>query len=117
MLTPSLYLDVEMKPVQQRLLNPKPVDFMMHEIAKTTTGEGAKHAMAKRKLDALGNVRAHCGMANDPKRIKRLEEQLDLASSLVEISKQTQVASSPPSPHLAALHPVPRTDPRACRLR
>ena len=91
MLTPNAYLDVEMKPIQQRLLDPKPTDFMMYAIAKTVTGEGAKQSMAKRKLDALGNVRAHCGAANDPKRMKRLREQLALADSVSEISKLTQV--------------------------
>ena len=53
-LKPSSYLDVEMKTIQQQLLDPKPMDFMMHEIAKATTGEAAKQSMAKRKLDALG---------------------------------------------------------------
>jgi hypothetical protein len=94
-LKPSSYLDVEMKTIQQQLLDPKPMDFMMHEIAKATTGEAAKQSMAKRKLDALGNVRAHCGVVNDPKRLKRLKEQLALADSLAEISKQTQVPRHP----------------------
>ena len=67
----------------------------MHEIAKVTTGEGATQAMAKRKLDALGNVRAHCGFANDEKRLKRLRQQMALADSLADISKQTQVIPSP----------------------
>jgi hypothetical protein len=87
------------------------VDYMMHEIAKTTTGEGAKQAMAKRKLDSLGNVRAHCGMANDPKRIQRLKEQLNLANSLSEISKLTQVCAT-----LAAEPALCLTLPRAALI-
>ena len=70
-LLPSKYLDVEVSPTQQQLLNPKAIDFMMHEIAKHAHGEGAKQVMAKRKLDSLGNVRGDCGFANDPERMKR----------------------------------------------
>ena len=89
-LTPSAYLNVEFSSMQQRLLNPKPVDFMMHEIAAHAHGEGAKQAMAQRKLDALGNVRGDCGFANDPERMRRLNNQLKLTASLAEISKETQ---------------------------
>ena len=45
--------------------------------------------MAKRKLDAMGNVRGTCGFANDPERLKRLKSQLQLADSLSEINKVT----------------------------
>jgi hypothetical protein len=71
-------------PTQQQLLNPKAIDFMMHEIAKHAHGEGAKQVMAKRKLDSLGNVRGDCGFANDPE----LKGQLQLADSLAGISKE-----------------------------
>ena len=60
----------------------------MHQIVSTTHGDGAKQAMAKRKLDALGNVRAQCGFANDPVRMKKLKNQLCLADSLGEINRQ-----------------------------
>ena len=74
-----------MLPTQQQLLNPKAIDFMMHEIAKHAHGEGAKQVMAKRKLDSLGNVRGDCGFANDPERMKG---ELQLADSLAGISKE-----------------------------
>ena len=88
-LIPSQYLDVEVSPAQRQLLNPKAIDYMMHEIAKQAHGEGAKQGMAKRKLDSLGNIRGDCGFANDPERMKRLKSQLQLADSLAEISKET----------------------------
>jgi hypothetical protein len=88
-LTTSAYLDVEVSATQQKLLNPKPVDYMMHAIAKHTHGEDAKQSMAKRKLDALGFVRASSGFANDEVRMKRLKNQLNLASSLAQINQLT----------------------------
>ena len=88
-LCPSPYLDVEYSVKQQVLLDPSPTDFSMHEIIRTTHGEGAKQSMAKRKIDALGNLRGQSGFSNDPKRMKRLENQLLLAQSIGEISKQT----------------------------
>ena len=36
-----------MLPTQQQLLNPKAIDFMMHEIAKHAHGEGAKQDMTR----------------------------------------------------------------------
>jgi hypothetical protein len=65
----------KVSPIQRQLLNPKAVDFMMHEIAKHAHGEGDMQVMAKRKLDSLGNVRGDCGFANDPERMKRLKGQ------------------------------------------
>ena len=86
-LRPSRHLDVEMTPTQQQLLDPAPQDFAMHEIMRTCHGKGAKKAMAQRKIDALGNIRGACGFANDPVRLARLKNQLQLAESLADISK------------------------------
>lgn len=74
---------------QQQLLNPKPVDFSMHVIASHAHGTDAKHSMAKRKMDALGNLRGESGFANDVERLKRLKSQLELATSMAEIDKET----------------------------
>ena len=88
-LAPSKFLDVEMTSVQQKLLNPSATDYMMHEIMAQAHGAGAQQNLAKRKLDALGNLRGECGFANDPTRMKRLKAQIDLATSLAEISRAT----------------------------
>ena len=67
---------------------------MMHEIASHAHGEGARQALAKRKLDAIGNVRGACGWANDPKRLKLLKSQLNLTASIAEISRITATEQS-----------------------
>ena len=62
---------------------------MMHEIMAQAHGAGAQQALAKRKLDTLGNLRGECGFANDPIRMKRLQAQVDLATSLAHIARAT----------------------------
>jgi hypothetical protein len=62
----------------------------MQEIAASCHGEAAKQCMPKRKLDALGFLRGESGIQNDPIRNKRLRNQLDLANSVAEISKQNE---------------------------
>ena len=52
-----------------------------------TTGIGAKKAMAKRKLDVLGELQGASCFANDPKRLKQLQDQLELADSISSINK------------------------------
>jgi len=42
---------------------------------------------AKRKLDCLGNLQGASCFANDPKRLKQLRDQLELASSISAINK------------------------------
>ena len=93
-LIPSSSLDVEYTATQQRLINPKAVDYSMHEIAKHAHGEDAKQAMAKRKLDNLGYIRGDCGVANDPERCRRLKNQLGLTESLATISKEKDDAKA-----------------------
>ena len=77
-LTPSACLDVQYSQQQQRMINPRAVDYSMHEIAKHADGDSAKQAMATRKLDNLGYLRAESGLANDPARIQRLKNQLQM---------------------------------------
>ena len=93
-LVPHASLSVEYSAVQQRLINPRAVDYTMHEIAKHAHGDGAKQAMAKRKLDNLGYFRGESGFANDPDRRRRLQAQLGLMKSLAEISKEEQNAKA-----------------------
>jgi hypothetical protein len=84
---PSAHLDIEYSTVQQELLNPTPQDYMMHAIMAQAHGAGAQQQLAKRKLDALGNLGGACGLANDGPRLQRLHAQLELANSLAEITK------------------------------
>lgn len=59
----------------------------MHEIMQHSHGEGAKQCLAKRKLDALGNIRGESGFANDTVRMGKLKAQLQLADSLAAINR------------------------------
>ena len=109
-LVPSAYLDITFTGTQRMLLNPTAQDFTMHEIMMHAHGSGAQQALAKRKLDALGNVRGQCGFANDPARLKRLKSQLDLVASIADISKVTSdekaAANSLRTSGLAELGPL-----------
>ena len=87
-LMPSAQLDVEYTKVQQRLINPRPMDYAMHEIAKHAHGEDARTSMARRKLDNLGYIRGESGVANDEERRRRLKNQLNLTASVAAISKE-----------------------------
>jgi hypothetical protein len=53
-------------------------------------GIGAQTNAPKRKMDALAGIRGHCGLLNDPERLKRLKEQSDLALSLASIRRAQQ---------------------------
>jgi hypothetical protein len=86
-LKPSAALDVEYSQQQQSIINPRAIDYSMHEIAKHAHGADAQQAMAKRKLDNLGYVRGDSGFANDPDRIRRLKNQLGLTQSMAAIAK------------------------------
>jgi hypothetical protein len=48
---------------------------------------GAQKYLAKRKLDSVGFMKAHSGIANCPERVKRMKSELQLADSLAQISR------------------------------
>lgn len=107
---PSPFLDVECSATQKSLLDPSPQDFMMHTIMAQADGAGAKQSLSKRKLDALGNMRGTCGFANDPERLKRLQSQLELSSSLASIAravaKERTESKSQQTAEMVALAPA-----------
>jgi hypothetical protein len=74
-LRPSAFIDVEYSKRQEQLLDPLAIDYAMHEIMSHAHGDDAKHRIALRKLDNLGNLRGNCGLANDPVRLTRLNEE------------------------------------------
>ena len=45
-----------------------------------------KVKLARRKLDAIGEVHSSCGIANDPTRIERLKKKLKLTGTIAQIS-------------------------------
>ena len=86
-LAPSACLDVEMAAVQQTILDPLPQDLTCRELMKDAGGDGATTKLAKRKLDSVGYIKAHCGVANTPERIAKLYAAAQLADSIAEIGR------------------------------
>jgi hypothetical protein len=84
---PSAYLDVEMTADQKKLLDPTPQDLTIRALMLDAGGAGAQKKLAKRKLDALGYIKAHSGIQNDPERIKRLKDTAELAASIAEVKR------------------------------
>jgi len=84
---PSAHLDVEVTDVQATtILNPTAEDYSAAAILRDTAVVGAKVKLARRKLDAIGEVHSSCGIANDPTRIERLKKKLKLTDTIAQIS-------------------------------
>ena len=83
-------LDLEITDVQKKILNPTAQDLTCREIMRDAGGSGATQKLAKRKLDTLAVVKAHCGIANSEERIAQLTRASQLASSMSEIQRVTQ---------------------------
>jgi hypothetical protein len=84
---PSAALNVEMTADQTKIFAPTPQDLASRELMKDAGGEGATLRLAKRKLDAIGDIKAHCCVANAPERIERIKRGMELAASLAAISR------------------------------
>ena len=57
-------------------------------------GQGAQKNLAKRKLDNIGDVKAYCGIQNDPERIRKLRAVGELAASISEIARAEKAATA-----------------------
>ena len=53
---PSSYLNVEVSSIQMKLFNPTMEDLIMGAAVSETMGEGAKKKLAKRRLEAMGEM-------------------------------------------------------------
>ena len=71
---------------QHILFNPSQMDLSVRELMRDAGGDGATIRMAQRKLDNLGYIKAHSGLANDDRRMKRLQNAAELAASMAEIA-------------------------------
>ena len=58
----------------------------MRSILRDAGGSGATKKLAQRKLNNSGAITSHCGLQNQPERIKKLKDALELTASLAEIS-------------------------------
>jgi hypothetical protein len=68
----------------------EPLNPGFHRGCNDAGGIGAQTNAPKRKVDSLADIRDHCGLLNDPGRLKRLKEQYDLAQSLASIRRAQQ---------------------------
>ena len=84
---PSAYLDVEITDDQRVILAPSAQDLTCEALMADAGGMGAQKKLAKRKLENLGDVKAHCGVQNDPERIRKLKATAQLSASISEIAR------------------------------
>ena len=53
---------------------------------------GATKKLARRKLNNTGAITSHCGLQNQPERVKKLLSALELTASIAEISALTKAS-------------------------
>jgi hypothetical protein len=84
---PSVHLDVHVykNTGQHILFNPTLLDLLVRELMKDAGGVGATLRTAQRKLDNFGYIKSHSGLANDPERLERMRNQVDLTASFADI--------------------------------
>ena len=71
---------------QQVVIKPTLQDLTVRSILRDAGGSGASKKLAQRKLNNSGAITNHCGLQNQPERIKKLKDALELTASLAEIS-------------------------------
>jgi len=76
-----------MTDVQRLIVAPTAADLTRRAIMEDAGGDAAKHKLAKRKLDQHGSIKSHCAIVNDPKRLKSLKNQQQLAASIAQIQR------------------------------
>lgn len=84
-LRPSEYLDLSMSADQLMMMDPSPEDLTIREILKDAGGDGATKKLAKRKLDSVGFINAHCCHANSESRTAELKQSVELAASMAAV--------------------------------
>ena len=89
--SPSMYLAIDVDATQASLLNPCMMDLNQRAIISCAGGDGARLKLAKRRLDNLGFYSSDCGIQNDPGRLDRLKNQLELSASLAEIKNMAML--------------------------
>ena len=82
----SPYLDVQISPVNQQMLQLNPDDLNMYKVLRdSNVKHGERHKVAKRALTMLGNASGMSGQLNGPKQLKEVRACLEFADSLEQI--------------------------------
>jgi hypothetical protein len=90
---PSPHFDVSISSPQRDMLKPTSLELSKRDIMEYAGGHGVAIKMAARKLDQLGYVKAHSGVANGSARLEKLTNQLQLANSLAA-AKRSDTATA-----------------------
>ena len=85
---PNEALGIDLDKRQAAIIMPSKSSLRQHEIMQDAIGQNAQLKVAKRKLDNLGFIQSHSGIQNNPERIERLKNQLEITASLAEINAQ-----------------------------
>ena len=81
--TVSPYLDVEVTPMNQSLLELKPEDVNMYNVLQQSTCKSTmRRKVAKRTLTALGTASGLCGILNGPEQLRKLKVLLSFTPAL-----------------------------------
>jgi len=81
---PSARLAIDVDATQKSILKPSMKDFLQKSIINCASGDGARLKLSKRKLISLSYLVGESGVQNDPKRLQRMKNQLDLTASIEE---------------------------------
>ena len=86
----SDHLNIEISEDNKSILKPSPSAFTKRAMLRDAKGEGAKLKLAARKLDALGHIKSHSSIANDPDCLRKLQNQLQLSELIAAIERDTK---------------------------
>jgi hypothetical protein len=86
----ALVGEIEITADNRSVIDPTAEELSMGSLLREAHSSVAHKKLPKRRLDAIGAIGGHCCLANDPARIKKLEEQLMLSNSLAEIQEGKQ---------------------------
>ena len=83
--SPSAHLDLDLQPDALKCIAPTESGLTLGEIMKASNGEQAQRKVVQQILNALGNVKSHSGVANNPQRGQQQQTALRLAASLADV--------------------------------
>ena len=84
--TVSPHLDLEITPMNKKLLRLRPEDVNMYQVLQQSTCKSSmRRKVAKRTLAALGGASGMCGILNGPEQLIRLKANLQFARSIEDV--------------------------------
>jgi len=90
-MTSSASLAIDIDKTQKSIIRPTTRDHVEKSVINCASGDGARLKLAKRKLTSLSYLQGESGVQNDPKRLRRMKNQLELTASMAEIKRVQKV--------------------------